>query len=129
VPDKKLPTTVFGAKDIYRPAVKEEHEAVPILDTKQLATAIHTAVKANFSRKVDPFVANQLDPDGWHVVGFQMVHEYGMTRPVARCQILCKMKASTQERHLWLDIDLDVFNRYQRITEAELKEGRQLGRF
>lgn len=108
---------------------KEQPEAVVILDTKQLATAIHTADHDKFRRRIDPFYCDRLDPIGHHVVGFHIVHTTDINRPIARCQILCKLKDSGQGRHLWLDIDLDVFNRYRRITEAELKEGRQVGRF
>ena len=119
---------IFSAKDLHKPEPKREAFVV-ILTTPQLATAIHTADRQRFHRRVDPFFTDQLDRDGTHVVGFHVVAE--IDRPgfsqVARCQILCKTRFGP--RHLWLDIDLDVFNRYERITESELKEGRSLGRF
>lgn len=117
------------ATELHQPQRKEQQETIVILDSKQLATAIHTADKAKFRRRVDPFFADRLDLFGTHVVGFHIAHTTDINRPVARCQILCKLNDSGQGNHLWLDIDLDVFNRYRRITEDELKEGREMGRF
>ena len=129
MPDKKLPTTVFGAQDIHKPQAESDDTPVPILDTKELAVAIHTAHKHGYRRSVDPFFADKLDPQGWHVVGHHVAHAADTEAPFVRCQLLCCMKQSHAAKWLWLDIDMSAFMRYRRITVSELQEGRNLGRF
>ena len=70
---------------------------------------VHLALNAsgrNRSVYEDRFI-QAVDPDGFHVLGFQMLHN----DIEMRTQWFCKMKDTDKPAEIWLDVDFDVLER------------------
>jgi predicted GNAT family acetyltransferase len=80
-----------------------------VMDTNELITFIHEAIKRKYNRAMNTDVIDRLDPGGLHLVAMSLLHEAG-TEVVIRCLVMMKMKDDIRPHEAWIDIRIDEFN-------------------
>jgi len=90
-----------------------------ILNTAALIHFNGEAVRRDYNRAVTDEFLEELDPEGWHLVVMNMLHEYEFKGqpPAVRCQIMCKMADTMAPEMVFLDIPLDDFNELKDQSE------------
>lgn len=80
-----------------------KRSTVHVLDTRSLRNAALLSWNERTNRQPSKDVIDKLDPDGWHVVTFSMIHndhEY-------RLRVLAKLADTMDPAELWVDYPLD----------------------
>jgi hypothetical protein len=80
-----------------------------VLDTPTLIKANKNAVRLEQNRSVTDEFLDMLDPEGTHVIGFNMDHVNFYGTPGIRCNIHCKLKGEKEVASVWIDVTHEEF--------------------
>ena len=84
-----------------------------VTNTAGIFALVQNASGRNRSVYEDKFM-QAVDPQGTHVLGFQLPHN----DVEMRTQWMCKMRGVEEPVSIWLDVDFDVLNRVSQDLEV-----------
>lgn len=91
-----------------------------VLTTDLLVSNNQIAKNRRFNHLLRKDDIERLDPDGYHVIEFNMLHDKGRSGSSVRCLVLLKVKGTMAPQAVLIDIVPEIYNELP--TAAELKK-------
>lgn len=88
-------------------------DSAKIMNSTQFRKIARIAIRTNRNRQVEESFLKTLDPQGVHIVAFEMIHN----DVEMRCRILVKQKGTREPAEVWLDMPFKEYDRLATVAD------------